>query len=206
MLKKFLTDNVNLFVVLAFFIALADFFNSKANSETGIPADLQMTLHLGIVACVAISILISFTLFKELFRDPAGNGISISFIDFSLENIERFMFIIPFFSIIMILFAYIYVTFNLETNIIVALIIYLISIPLYFQVAKTKIFKEHLYFGSFGIAIVSLITFAYFFTDPKNDLFFMPLRFFLSTFFTMSFLIFVVTLMRDIMRIIDKHF
>lgn len=205
MLKRFLTDNVNLFVVLAFFIALADFFNSKANSETGIPADLKITLHLGIVACVAISILISLTLFKELFRDPTEKGIPISFIDFSLENIERFMFIIPFFSIIMTLFAYIYETFNLETNIIVALIIYLISVPLYFQVAKNKIFKENLYCSSLSIATISFTTFVYLFSDPKNNLSFMPLRFLLSTFFTMSFLIFVITLMRDIIRTIDKH-
>ena len=90
-------------------------------------------------------------------------------------------------------FDYIYETFTVETNIVINLIVYLISIPLYLQVFKINFFKEHLYYGSILIIIISIMFGNYLLHNQTNN----PLTFTISVFVTMSVLIIVITLMRD---------
>jgi uncharacterized membrane protein YesL len=193
MLEMFLKKNINLFVALAFFMALADFFNSKANSETGIKAGMNITLYLGVVSCIAISIIISFIVLKKLFQDPSGKHKIVNITVFNLDNVERFAFSMPFYIIMITLLYYIYETFTVETNVVINLSVYLISIPLYFQVFKINFFKAHLYYGSILIIIISTMFGNYILHNQTNN----PLMFTISVFVTMSVLIIVVTLMRD---------
>jgi hypothetical protein len=193
MLEMFLKKNINLFVALAFFMALADFFNSKVNSETGMKAGMNITLHLGVVSCIAISIIISFIVLKKLSQDPSGKQKIVNITVLNLDNVERFAFIMPFYIIVITLLYYIYETFTVETNIVINLIVYLISIPLYLQVLKINFFKEHLYYGSILILIISTVFGNYLLHNQANN----PLTFTISVFVTMSVLIIVITLMRD---------
>src|SRR5665647_2916410 len=94
MLEMFLKKNVDLFVALAFFMALADFFNSRVNSETGMKAGMNIMLHLGVVSCIAISIIISFIVLKKLFQDPSRKQKIVNITVLNIDNVERFAFIL----------------------------------------------------------------------------------------------------------------
>ena len=203
MLEIFLKKNVNLIVSLTFFIALSDFFNNKVNTEAGMNTVINQTLQLGIVSSIIISILISFIILMRLFKDPSTNQVSLRF-EFNLENIERYMFTVPFITIMLTLLYYVFHTFNLETNLIVALIAFLISVALYLRLLDYKIFNEHLYLGSFFIIVVSMIIAYYIMPYEAKNPSFIPLHFVLSPFVTLSLFILAFTFIKDMIKLIRK--
>lgn len=197
MLDEFFNKNGNLFTVLAFFMALAGyFFNLLSTPET----EIQSMLHVGIVSCIIISILISVIILKKLFQDPVGKPIYHR-LAFNFENLERFVFVIPFLFIILTFIFYISKVFNLETNVLIGTIGIIISATLYLQMFKIKFFKEHQYVSSISILIVS-VTIKYYMLPYEKNLSFIPLNLAISFLAEMSIFILIITLILDAKKVI----
>lgn len=200
MLDEFLKDNSSLFVITGFFMALAGYLSNRLPEGN----EKNILINLGVVSCIAISVLISFIILIKLFPD-LKNPNSINITEYNLENIERFLFAVPFFSIITVLIAFVYQNFSLETNLIVALVFCMVAIPLYFQVFKIKVFNEHLYLGSALILVTSGVINYYLIESYKNiNLYIVPLQFALSTFANMSLLVILITLFKDAIKFIKN--
>ncbi|RXG35172.1 hypothetical protein [Methanohalophilus sp. WG1-DM] len=199
MIDKFINDNINIFVVFGFFMALAGYFsNSLKTLENG----FGFILNLGVVSSLAISILLCAVIFKNLYNYPSENYTTIQISDFSLENLERFLFAIPFLLIILTLFMYIFKTYNAETYLILILLAYIISIPLYVKLYEMIFSYSHPYTVPILIMVVSAIL--YNLLDNYNSLIILIIQAILSTFASMSLLIVSVTFIQDIKSMVDR--
>jgi hypothetical protein len=127
-----------------------------------------------------------------------SNSLSL---DLNIENIEQFVFVIPFLFTVLTFFYYVSHVFNLETNVIIGTIGAIVSVALYLQVFKIKFLREHLYVGCIFIIGVSLII-EYYILPYKNNPSFIPLFLALSSFVNMSILILIFTLICDTRKMI----
>ena len=197
MLDEFLNKNGNIFTVLAFFMALAGyFFNLLSTPET----EIHSMLYVGIVSCIIISILISLIILKKLFQEPAGKSI-FHCLAFNFENLERFVFVIPFLFIILTFIFYICNVFNIETNVLIGAIGVIISATLYLQMFKIKFFKEHHYVSPILILVVS-VTIEYYILPYEKNLSFLPLNLAVSFFAGMSIFNLIFILILDAKKVI----
>jgi hypothetical protein len=184
---------------LGFFIALAGYFSSP---YIPLQNGLKILFDLGIVSSIAISILLCGIIFKNLFQFSTNDSNLIPISEFSFENVERFLFAIPFFMIVLILFYYIFQAYNKETYLTLILLAYVIAVPIYLKLYNIKSFDKHLYI------IPTLIIFAgtiiFHLLEQYDPLYYKIIQAMMSTFVQMSLLLVVITFIFDVKKMLSN--
>lgn len=186
-IEAFLNDNYRLFAIMGVFGALAIYLkNLSANGN-------QFPINIGIVACFILFMLVSLLILWKAIEEHSDVSLPNGSLAMIIERFNRFLFVIPFFTLVMAIAYYIVTAFPAPFAILLGVILSMVGIiasvwilDSIYRIVKKPVLSD--FIGSISLAILSGIGFHVVPNTPT----FSPIMFFLLSFASASALFFII--------------